>query len=276
MLRAVRHADGGAFLQRATQFLLRGEAENNIILSVAAANRINAQDAGYFATIEEADRVVACGVRSPPHKALISRAEPDALRVLVEDMKAMYDRLPAVLGPEPAVRQFAELWTSDAGAPREGMRQRLFVTSRVLPLGLRTPGTLRVATTEDEALIVEWIRSFIREVVLDHQADPLEMARRRIAEGSIFVWDDGRPASMAGWAGRTTRGVRVNFVYTPPGRRGHGFATACVADLTQRLLDQGVGFCCLLTDLSNPTSNSIYQRIGYRPVCDMTDFYLDA
>jgi len=50
--------------------------------------------------------------------------------------------------------------------------------------------------------------------------------------------------------------------------RGRGYATSCVAALTTRLLDSGKTFCCLYTDLSNPTSNSIYQRIGYRPVCD--------
>jgi hypothetical protein len=92
----------------------------------------------------------------------------------------------------------------------------------------------------------------------------------------VFVWDDGRPVSMAAWAGRTGRGVRVNFVYTPPEYRRRGFASACVADLTQHLLAEGHAFCCLFTDLANPTSNSIYQKIGYRPVCDVSDFILGA
>ena len=81
---------------------------------------------------------------------------------------------------------------------------------------------------------------------------------------------------MAAWAGRAERGVRVNFVYTPREYRRRGFASACVADLTQQLLAEGHAFCCLFTDLANPTSNSIYQTIGYRPVCDMSDFILDA
>jgi predicted GNAT family acetyltransferase len=38
------------------------------------------------------------------------------------------------------------------------------------------------------------------------------------------------------------------------------------------LLDQGKQFTSLFTDLSNPTSNSIYQKIGYQPVCDF-DLY---
>ena len=79
---------------------------------------------------------------------------------------------------------------------------------------------------------------------------------------------------MAGWTGKTENGVRVSLVYTPSEHRGHGYASACVADLTSLLLAGGNAYCCLYTDLGNPTSNAIYQRIGYRPVCDVTDFSL--
>ena len=102
----------------------------------------------------------------------------------------------------------------------------------------------------------------------------IDMARQRIASGRMFVWDDGGPVSMAAWSGRTPNGVRVNYVYTPAERRGRGYASACVADLTQHLLNNVAEFCCLVTDLGNPTSNSIYQRIGYQPVCDLSDFIL--
>ena len=56
-----------------------------------------------------------------------------------------------------------------------------------------------------------------------------------------------------------------------PEFRGRGYASNCVAALTQKMLDQGRKFCFLYTDLSNPTSNKIYQQIGYRPVCDWMD-----
>ena len=34
------------------------------------------------------------------------------------------------------------------------------------------------------------------------------------------------------------------------------------------LLGEGRTFCFLYTDLANPTSNRIYQQIGYEPVTD--------
>ena len=66
----------------------------------------------------------------------------------------------------------------------------------------------------------------------------------------------------------TPHGISVGGVYTPPEQRRHGYASSCVAALSQQLLDAGCEFCSLFTDLGNPTSNDIYQQIGYRPVCD--------
>ncbi len=79
---------------------------------------------------------------------------------------------------------------------------------------------------------------------------------------------------MAAWAGRTPNGLRINYVYTPPELRGRGYATACVAALSRALLEAGNRYCCLYTDLANPTSNAIYRRIGYRPVCDAAMYAL--
>jgi len=57
-----------------------------------------------------------------------------------------------------------------------------------------------------------------------------------------------------------------------------GYASALVARLSQHLLDLGYQFINLFTDLQNPTSNAIYQKIGYRPVCDfrMYKFQIDT
>ena len=80
------------------------------------------------------------------------------------------------------------------------------------------------------------------------------------------MWDHGGPVSMASATGPTPNGIRVNGVYTPPEHRGRGYATACVAALSARLLAEGRRFCFLFTDAANPTSNAIYQRIGYVPL----------
>ena len=102
-----------------------------------------------------------------------------------------------------------------------------------------------------------------------------EMGLERIQRQELFLWDNaGTLCSMAAWSGRTPHGVRIGYVYTPPNLRAHGYASSCVAETSQRALDTGYRFCFLFTDVSNPTSNAIYQRLGYSPVCDVVDYWL--
>lgn len=275
-----RFLDPTLFLGRAGSFLMRAEAENNLMLGICgppgSPSRVF-DESCYLATVEEADEVVACAIRTPPYKAIITRVSQKALKWLVDDLAAKCERLPAVLGPEPDVSLFAERWSDRTGTrARPGMRQRLFEARKVQPLQSRPAGVLRLAQEADLPTIAPWAAAFFEEAHLSDPSDPHQVARDRIRERSVFIWDAGRPVSMAASAGRTERGVRVNFVYTPSEYRRRGYASACVADLTQRLLDEGRAFCCLYTDLANPTSNRIYQTIGYRPVCDMSDFHFDG
>jgi predicted GNAT family acetyltransferase len=83
----------------------------------------------------------------------------------------------------------------------------------------------------------------------------------------MWVWDDGGVTSLCGFGSPTPSGIRVGPVYTPPERRGRGYATALTAATSAHLLASGRRFCFLYTDMANPTSNAIYRRIGYRLVC---------
>ena len=71
----------------------------------------------------------------------------------------------------------------------------------------------------------------------------------------------------------TPNGMSINLVYTPSEERRKGYATACVAALSQRLLDDGCQFCTLFTDKANPTSNQIYREIGYHKVADFMEYF---
>lgn len=134
-------------------------------------------------------------------------------------------------------------------------------------------GRFRPAAETDLHTLTHWAAAFFEEAGL---RDPGDAAQEQISEGRLFAWEDEQPASMAAWVGRTGRAVRINFVFTPPDLRGRGYASACVASLTLRLLDEGLASCCLCSDLANPTSNRIYQAIGYRPVCDAGEYCLEA
>ena len=279
-----RFTEPKAFLARAESFLRAEEAENVLMLGICASAHFD--DSCYLATVEADHAVVACALRTPPHGALLTRADRQALGLLAADLADKYQDLPAVAGPEPAVGVFARLWSARTGeAAERAMRMRVFEARRVVQPPAPA-GTFRVATEADLPVVAPWTAAFFEEVGLHDPSDPHDAARERIREGSLFIWEDAREVSMAAWAGRTGRVVRINHVYTPPEHRGRGltqlrqellrYASACVASLTQKLLDEGFAQCCLYTDLANPTSNKIYQTIGYRPVCDAAEYHLGA
>ncbi|NDZ98825.1 GNAT family N-acetyltransferase, partial [Streptomyces sp. SID10116] len=70
--------------------------------------------------------------------------------------------------------------------------------------------------------------------------------------------------------------VRVAPVYTPADLRGRGYGGAATAAVTRAALDAGAAQVLLFTDLANPTSNRLYQRLGYRPVADFAQWDFTA
>jgi predicted GNAT family acetyltransferase len=275
-MQVTRFPDPRSFLARAEPFLLRAEAENNLMLGITGTPRYFGADA-YLATVDRGGAVVACALRTPPFKAVITAGEPSAIDSLVIDLAERYPDLAQVHGPEPAVSHFAGLWSKRTGVPSiQGTRLRLFEIHEAPRAAPRVGGALRLATEQDLATITAWTTAFIAEALPGDPLNPETHAAEAIAMRTLSVWEDGGLVSMAGWAGKTPRGVRVNFVYSPPECRGRGYATACVSALTQQLLDEGRAFCCLYADRSNPTSTGIYQKIGYRAIGDSSDYVLNS
>jgi len=265
-----RYPSATAFLEVARPFLLRAEAENSVILGIAgdlARGAGPGNSAPYFATVQDGDEISLCAFSSVPSKVGITRAtNRDALPVLASDVIEACPGMEMVLGPEPTVVAFAGLVAQRLGTTqRLGMSQRIHELRAIAPLPDPPAGRMRPADKGDVGVVTEWVAEFM--VHAGDQGDAGEIARDRISRGLLYVWDDGGVVSMAAWTGQTPNGVRISLVYTPSHLRGRGYATACVAALSRQLLERNQ-FCCLYTDLANPTSNAIYHRIGYRPVCD--------
>ena len=131
---------------------------------------------------------------------------------------------------------------------------------------------MREAAPEDRELVLDWVRAFLREAIpgdSPESADGFLEHNAADPDGRIVLWEDGGPVSIAACASRTPHGIRIGPVYTPPEHRRRGYASALTAELTGQLLAGGRDFCFLYTDLANPTANSIYRQIGYRPVTEV-------
>ena len=149
------------------------------------------------------------------------------------------------------------------------MDQLVYRLDTVVPLP-PAPGRLRPAREDDLPLLREWSAAFASEAGVVRESD--DMSGRWLAQGGLHLWEDDSVVSMAGASPPVAGVVRIAAVYSPPTVRGRGYATSCVAALSQQVLDGGATACMLYTDQANLTSNAIYQRIGYRPVSHCCEY----
>jgi predicted GNAT family acetyltransferase len=193
----------------------------------------------------------------------------------------MWSDLPGVHGQKRDARTLASLWERRTGAVASVFaEQRIYQLQRVDP-PRSASGRLRVAVPSDVPLVAVWLDAFGVEALRNRpDPDAARIAAERSIAGigsrTLYLWDDGGPVSMTVAAAVTPNGSRVGAVYTSPELRGRGYASALVAAASQAQLDAGRRFCFLFTDLANPTSNKIYQAIGYEPVCDVDEYHFAA
>ena len=269
-----------AYVDAAGPFLAAREAEHNLLLGICsnlqAGIRPSAAGSIDFFVVRAEAEIVLAAIRTPPYNLVMSEVDRgDAVPALAEALAG--SDLPGVLGPSDQAGSFAQHWCAEAGrTPILALRERIFRLTAVRPPARPPTGRLRVAGPEDRDLVIAWFRAFALEALPPGTPHgPVELIDRRIALGGVFLWVDPDPVSLAVVGSRTPNGARVGPVYTPPEWRARGYASACVAGASQAQLDAGRRFCFLFTDLANPTSNHIYQEIGYEPVRDIESWRFD-
>ncbi len=266
------------FARRVVEHLARHEAENNLPVGVASAvadGSFKRDDLELLLALDDAGESVAAIVMTPPYRALVAHGDDQAgLETLLTDLLDRGVRVPGVVGPEPTSGWVNRWWKARTGTTvTVGMRQGVYRLATVTPAP-RTPGHVREATSADEAVLLPWLSAFFAEVHLD-VGSPEESWRAFTSGGyrRLHVFEvGGEPVSIAGVGARTPHGRRIGPVYTPPERRGRGYAEALVAEVSGQLLEAGNDFCFLFTDLDNPTSNAVYERIGYEMVITSTEY----
>ena len=259
-----------AFREEALSLLVRYEIEHGLIFTVASAP--NPPVDAYSAIVVHDGEVVAAAIRTIKKAAISHEDAPGAMALIAADL-LRDPKLEGLIGPRDSITAF----TAASGREwREGMSQGIYECRRVIP-PRRPIGFRRLVLPPDKPLLARWIQAFIREAGGEDQSidDSMKTAERHIASQGTFFWVVGdEPVSYAGAYNATPNGVRIGPVYTPPEHRSRGFAGALVADITQRELDRGRAFAYLYTNLANPTSNALYQRLGYRRVSEAADFWL--
>lgn len=284
--------DPRAFLAVAQRHLELDPVLTTVVSSVTA-RAVRSLQAGaavpdhprWWAVVRDgAGEVVGVCMRTAPftpHPLFVLPMPDPAARALTAALLDRGEEVAGVNGALPAAQVVAAGIAAETGA-----RVSVHEHTRLFELGdlvepAPVPGRLRVAEPADVELALRWFRGF--EAAASEQAGrpadgrgnehhTLEDMAERVAEGRVLLWEDdrGQVVHLTGHNLPAFGVARVGPVYTPPEHRGHGYASAAVAGVSRRLLEQGVRVC-LFTDQANPTSNRIYTALGFEPVVDMAN-----
>jgi predicted GNAT family acetyltransferase len=247
----------------------RDPVGNTIELTLFGAGRVS--DDSLLLSVWNDGAPVGAALQMPPYPLACNGIPLDTMDSVVTQLVELRPELTGVRGTRISAVAFADAWHTITG--RSGT---ISTEERLYRLGtLRTTngvtGIARLAADDDRGLLAHWVELFLRETF--SQRD--EAAGARFVDTAdqvgdrFMLWDvDGTPVSMAMLRAPAADVSRIGPVFTPKDQRGQGYGsavTAAAADLAHR---SGTADVVLFADLANPTSNAIYQRIGFEAVVD--------
>ena len=264
------------FLTAAGGFLRARPAASTVILT--AAELLQAKGAAaygdatpLFGWLAEPECTVAAAfLHTPPYPVVLTDMTGAAAAGLAAALAGRGRQAPGVNAMPGPGAAFAAAWQEHTGQPaRTAIRMRLYALDALLPPDPPPPGQARVATVPDRDLLLAWLDAFRDEAQPPGPDESERVVNDGIGWGGLVLWEhEGRPMSLAGRHKAAAGQARVGPVYTPPELRGRGFGGAATIAVTRAALDDGADGVVLFTDLANPTSNTLYQRLGYRRISD--------
>jgi hypothetical protein len=255
-----------SFSAAAGEFLRSRPVLHNLILTIVD-RRLTESEAGKYWVAFRGGEVVGAALQSPlTYPATVVPMEPEAAVAVVDAIADSGGSLPGVNGEVATAASFAGRWTERrraAAIPTQGQRlYELAGLNEIAPVD----GRLRKADARDRNLAVRWLQEFDVEAHVPAR-DIESFIDAALLSERVWLWEAGQAVSMAIGSKPVEGVVRLSGVYTPKEERRIGYAGACVHGVSSLLRDAGYR-CILYTDLGNPTSNSIYRRIGYRAVSE--------
>jgi len=267
----VEHADAREFDRRVGKWLFLREAENSYILGNLRDILAGRCDAGgahpRLFSLEDDGAVAAAAVLFSDGMLVFTWATLPMLRVLAQGLAVARCQIKTIFAPAHLSGPFASIWAELTGQRwAMGPEERVYQLAR-LRCDPPPTGRLELAAPAHQLLVLPWMENFIRETdYVDRRAAPL--VETLIRQQQLYLWLDPQPVSMAAWVMPTLHAACINFVYTPPELRGRGHGKAVVSALARHMLDSGLQFCFIYTGTSDLLSNSLYQKVGARTLCE--------
>lgn len=272
--------DVGQFLARAGDFLRSRPALHNTPLTVIERLRTRGADAygaeaTVFGRLESKGEVHAVFYRLPSHRLTLTALSPEQAGTLAAHLADLGHSLSGVTADHDTATAFAAAWQRYTGAVQAAhWWGRLHRLGTLTPPEPRPKGQTRVVDARDHEHLIRWCNEFAADVGEPPTLDAGSWGGSRFADKHFTFWEtpDGTPVSMAGSTSMVGGMIRVDPVYTPARLRGRGYAGAVTVEVSRAALASGATDVVLFTNPANPTSNALYQRIGYVPVADFTGY----
>jgi predicted GNAT family acetyltransferase len=266
------------FLARTGDFLHSRPALHTMPLTVTETLRTRGAnafglEATVFGRLERGGEVSAAFYRTPSGRLSLTPVTREQADLLAARLAGLGHPLPGVSGDHDTATAFAESWQRRTGAvPALRDRLRLYRLDTLTPPEPLPEGRGRVVGGQDREQLMLWCGEFAAAVGEVRSVDAGSWADTRFADKRFWFWEipDGTPVSMAGVTSMVAGQIRVDPVYTPAHFRGRGYAGAVTVEVSRAALAAGATEVVLFADLANPTSNGLYQRIGYVPVTDFS------
>lgn len=274
------HDDLETFAGLALPLLRADPVRNTVAISVLTAHlRPDAPgNLTHLITVHEDGEVAGVALQSSGWAMIVSALPVRFAPALASLLAERGPQPHGVSGPRPEAEAFAEAWLARTGqGRRDAMGQRLFALQKLTP-PTGVAGGPRLATLEDVELLVRWRNDFADDALPPSwpRAGAEAVARQlRAGQGNVLWVAGGLPVAMATASLPSAGMSRIGPVWTPRPHRNRGFGSAVTAAASRWALDAGARHVVLYTDLSNPVSNAIYPRIGYRPQFDALELAFD-
>jgi len=270
----VQDTSAAEFLKHAGDLLYAHEATNSLMLGLSEdltsrPSILSAEAPWYLRVVDAQGKTLTAALRTPPVNLILTFATESQLKELANYILKLNPDLPGVTGPLAQVEEFSKIWFSLTGKRAElGLASKIYQAESV-KVPLDVPGYFRPFRMHEYDFALRWMKEFVHES-LPNEKRTEEVWRKSVdrvlGRQMAYVWiHNEEPVAMAQLNRPTQNTITVSYVYTPKHLRRRGFASALTARLSDKMLEEK-RYCVLYTDLSNPTSNKIYQNIGYREV----------
>ena len=253
---------------------LRADAASNTVLLTAATSvaaggpAVFGDEPPLFGWWSSAGGVVdGAFMHTPPFPAQLTALPGAAVDPLAELLADFPRRLAGVSAAGRLAEAFAAAWCARRDAIAEiALRLRLYRLATLREPEPAPTGRADLATVAEEALVRDWFDAFARETGALLGAS--RTLPERLAAGSLTLWRDARgtPVALAGFSREVDGARRIGPVFTVEEHRRHGYGGAVTAAACGRALDRGTAQLLLYADIDNPTSNTLYRRLGFEPV----------